>query len=78
MKVLVVEDDARIAAVVKRGLEAEGFSVEVSLDGEDGLWRATEQHYDLLIVDLMLQGRDGFEISAGCCASRATGRRSWS
>jgi two-component system OmpR family response regulator len=62
MKVLIVEDDARIAAAVKRGLDAEGFSVEVSFDGDDGLWRATEHHYDLLIVDLMLPGRDGFEI----------------
>ena len=59
---LVVEDDARIASAVKRGLDAEGYSVQVSLDGDDGLWRATEQHYDLLIVDLMLPGRDGFEI----------------
>jgi len=62
MKVLVVEDDARIAGAVKRGLDAEGFSVEVSFDGDDGLWRASEHHYDLLIVDLMLPGRDGFEI----------------
>jgi two-component system, OmpR family, response regulator len=62
MRVLVVEDDARIASAVKRGLDAEGFSVQVSADGDDGLWRATEQHYDLLIVDLMLPGRDGFEI----------------
>lgn len=62
MKVLVVEDDARIASAVKRGLGAEGFSVQVSFNGEDGLWRATEQHHDLLIVDLMLPGHDGFEI----------------
>jgi two-component system OmpR family response regulator len=62
MKVLIVEDDARIAAAVQRGLDAEGFAVEVSFDGDDGLWRATEHHYDLLIVDLMLPGRDGFEI----------------
>jgi two-component system OmpR family response regulator len=65
MKVLVVEDDSKIAAVVKRGLEAEGFSVEVSPDGEDGLWRATEHYHDLVIVDLMLPGRDGFEICRG-------------
>jgi two-component system, OmpR family, response regulator len=62
MKVLVVEDDVRIASAVKRGLDAEGFSVQVSFNGRDGLWRATEQHYDLLIVDLMLPGHDGFEI----------------
>jgi two-component system, OmpR family, response regulator len=62
MKVLVVEDNKKIAAAVKRGLDAEGFSVEVSFDGDDGLWRATEHHYDLLIVDLRLPGRDGYEI----------------
>ena len=52
----------KIAATVKRGLDAEGFSVEVSLDGADGLWRAIEYHYDLLILDLMLPGHNGFEI----------------
>jgi len=62
MKVLVVEDDVKIAGTVKRGLDAEGFSVEISLDGEDGLWRASEHGYDLLILDLMLPGRNGFQI----------------
>jgi two-component system, OmpR family, response regulator len=62
MKVLVVEDDKRIAATVKRGLDAEGFSVEVSLDGDDGLWKATEGSYDLVILDLMLPGRSGYDI----------------
>jgi two-component system, OmpR family, response regulator len=62
MKVLVVEDNKKIAAAVKRGLDAEGFSVEVSFDGDDGLWRATEHHYDLLIMDFRLPGRDGYEI----------------
>lgn len=62
MKVLLVEDDAKIAATVKRGLDAEGFSVDVSFDGEDGLWKASEHRYDLLILDLMLPGRNGFQI----------------
>lgn len=48
---------------MKRGLDYEGFSVEVSFDGSDGLWRATEYHYDALILDLMLPGCSGFEIS---------------
>ena len=64
MKLLLVEDDAKIATAVKRGLEAEGFRVEVSQDGADGLWRAQEGTYDLLIVDLMLPGRNGFQICA--------------
>ena len=58
MKILVVEDDKKIAAAVKRGLDAEGFSVDVSLDGDEGLWRATEYHYDLIVLDLMLPGTD--------------------
>jgi DNA-binding response OmpR family regulator len=62
MKVLLVEDEKKIAAAVKRGLDAQGFDVEVSLDGEDGLWRATEYHYDLIILDLMLPGADGYQI----------------
>jgi DNA-binding response OmpR family regulator len=62
LKVLVVEDDKKIAAAVKRGLDAEGFSVEVAFNGDDGLWRASEHQYDLLIVDLMLPGYNGFEI----------------
>jgi two-component system OmpR family response regulator len=47
---------------VKRGLEGEGFRVEVSHDGDDGLWRAVEGSYDLIVLDLMLPGRNGFQI----------------
>ena len=63
MKVLLVEDDRRIATTVKRGLEAEGFAVDVAFDGLEGLWKATEYHYDVLVLDLMLPGWNGFEIS---------------
>jgi two-component system, OmpR family, response regulator len=70
MKLLLVEDDVKIATAVKRGLEAEGFRVEVSHDGADGLWRATEGSFDLLLVDLMLPGRNGFQI---CSELRAAG-----
>ncbi len=64
MKVLLVEDDVKIAAAVRRGLQAEGFSVEVSLDGDDGLWRATEGAYDLIVLDIMLPGRNGYQLCA--------------
>ncbi|HEY7468292.1 MAG TPA: response regulator transcription factor [Acidimicrobiia bacterium] len=64
MKLLLVEDDKKIATIVKRGLEAEGFTVEVSFDGEDGLWLATEGSYDLIILDIMLPGRNGYQICA--------------
>ena len=59
MKLLLVEDDKKIAATVKRGLEAEGFKVEIAFDGNDGLWMATEGSYDLIVLDLLLPGRNG-------------------
>jgi two-component system OmpR family response regulator len=62
MKILVVEDDRKFAATVTRGLTAEGFTVEVSFDGIDGLWKAAEHSYDLVILDLMLPGRNGFQV----------------
>ena len=62
MKVLLVEDDKKIAAAVKRGLDAEGFAVEVALDGAEGLWQATEYRYDLVILDLMLPLVSGYEV----------------
>ena len=62
MKILVVEDDLAIAAAIRRGLVAEGFTVDVSNDGDDGWWKATELSYDLLILDLLLPGKNGFRI----------------
>jgi two-component system OmpR family response regulator len=64
VKILLVEDDKKIATVVKRGLDAEGYTVEVAHDGADGLWLATEGSYDLIVLDLMLPHRNGFEICA--------------
>ena len=64
MKLLLVEDDEKVAATVKRGLEAEGFSVELAGDGDEGLWRASEGSYDLLILDIMLPGRNGYRLCA--------------
>jgi len=62
MKLLLIEDDKKIATAVKRGLEGDGYTVEVAFDGIDGLWMATEGSYDVLIVDLMLPGKNGFVI----------------
>ena len=64
MKILLMEDDKKIATVIKRGLDAEGFTVDVAFDGEDGLWLATEGGYDLILLDIMLPGRNGFLVCA--------------
>jgi DNA-binding response OmpR family regulator len=64
MKLLLVEDDRKIATAVQRGLEAEGFSVEVASDGDEGYWRATEGAYDLILLDVLLPGRNGFQVCA--------------
>jgi len=64
MKLLLVEDDRKIAAAVKRGLSAEGFTVEIVDNGIDGLWQATEGMYDLIILDILLPGRNGYQVCA--------------
>jgi two-component system OmpR family response regulator len=61
MRVLVVEDAVRMGAILKRGLEEEGYSVDVATDGPTGVWRATEFPYDAIVMDVMLPGLDGFE-----------------
>jgi two-component system OmpR family response regulator len=68
MRALVVEDEKRLAAGLRNGLEAEGFAVDVALTGTDGLWHAREHGYDVLVLDLMLPEIDGFEI---CSTLRA-------
>jgi DNA-binding response OmpR family regulator len=62
MRVLVVEDEKRLAAGLKKGLEADGFAVDVALDGTDGLWLARENPYDVIVLDIMLPGVNGYRI----------------
>ena len=62
MRVLVVEDDERMARAVRRGLQAEGFAVDVAPDGTEGLWHATEFLYDAIVLDVMLPRIDGYEV----------------
>src|SRR5579875_1401041 len=71
MRVLVVEDDLRMARVLRRGLAEEGHAVDVAGSGPDGLWLATENPYAAVVLDIMLPGFDGIEV---CRRLRASGR----
>lgn len=62
MRILVVDDEVRLADGVRRGLEAEGFAVDVAHDGTDGLWRAREHRYDAIVLDLMMPGLSGWKV----------------
>src|SRR3954468_4635649 len=70
VKLLLIEDDAKIAAAIRRGLEAEGFTVEHAADGNEGLWLATEGGFDLIVLDILLPGRNGYQV---CAELRAAG-----
>jgi two-component system, OmpR family, response regulator len=62
VKILVIEDEKKIATFVRKGLEAQGFVVDVSLNGDEGFALATTRPYDATILDIMLPGRDGLSI----------------
>lgn len=62
MRILVVEDERKIAAALKSGLEMEGYQVTIAMTGEDGYFHLTNEEFDLMLLDLMLPGRDGIEI----------------
>jgi DNA-binding response OmpR family regulator len=70
VRILVVEDDKRLAAALQRGLEAEGFAVDVANTGTDGHWLATTNAYDLVLLDIMLPGINGLRL---CADLRARG-----
>jgi two-component system OmpR family response regulator len=62
MRVLLVEDEKRLAQTVKEGLIAEGFVVDIVSDGISGLWAVTEYRYDVIVLDIMLPGLNGYDI----------------
>ena len=62
MRILVVEDEKKVAGFIKKGLEEETYAVDVAYDGEEGLHLSTEGQYDLIILDIMLPKLDGLEI----------------
>jgi two-component system, OmpR family, response regulator len=71
MRVLVVEDDVKMAALLRRGLLEEGLSPDVARTGDDALWMAAATEYDAIVLDVMLPGADGFEV---CRRLRESGR----
>ena len=71
MRVLVVEDEGRMAALLQRGLQEEGYAVDLAATGEDGIWLATENAYDAVLLDVLLPDLDGFEV---CRRLRDAGR----
>ncbi|MBF6414470.1 response regulator transcription factor [Nocardia cyriacigeorgica] len=70
MRLLIVEDEKRLALALAKGLAAEGFAVDVVHDGAEGLHRATTADYDLIILDIMLPRMNGYQV---CAALRAAG-----
>ena len=75
MRVLVVEDEAKMASFIKRGLEEEGSAVDVAADGQDGLFRASTANYDLIILDITLPLLDGLEVCRRLSEERVPIRR---
>jgi two-component system, OmpR family, response regulator len=71
MRLLVVEDDPRMAALLVRSLQREGYAVDTAANGADALWNAVENDYDTVILDAMIPAPDGFEV---CRRMRAEGR----
>src|SRR2546430_12532604 len=61
MRVLIVEDEPRMAGLVRRGLVEEGYAADVAAQGEDAVWMAEAHPYDAIVLDLMLPGWDGYE-----------------
>lgn len=62
MRVLVVDDEVRLAAALRRSLEAEGMAVDVAHTGTDGLWLARENDYDVIVLDIMMPGMSGYAV----------------
>ncbi|MEW2299226.1 response regulator transcription factor [Streptomyces sp. NPDC006655] len=62
MRTLIIEDEHGLAAAIADGLAAEGFVADVAHDGPDGLWRALQEPYDVIVLDIMLPGLSGYEV----------------
>jgi DNA-binding response OmpR family regulator len=64
LRVLLVEDEIRLASYVRKGLEQEGYAVDIASDGEQGVWMASNQAYDVIVLDIMLPKLNGYRVCA--------------
>jgi heavy metal response regulator len=74
MRILVVEDERKVARFIERGLKEERFAVDVASDGEEGLFRAQSNDYDLIVLDVLMPKKDGFQVLRELRASRCRAR----
>jgi len=74
MRILVVEDERKVARFIERGLKEERFAVDIAPDGEEGLFRARSNDYDLIVLDVLMPKKDGFQVLRELRASRCRAR----
>ena len=70
VRVLIVEDEPKMAGLIRRGLRDEGYAADVTATGDDALWMAAATEYDAIVLDVLLPGKNGFEV---CRELRRTG-----
>ena len=63
MRILIAEDDRKVASFLEKGLREEGYSVDIAHDGADGATKALVHDYDLLLLDVMMPGKSGWEVA---------------
>ena len=74
MRILVVEDERKVARFIERGLKEERFAVDVAPDGEEGLFRARSNDYDLIVLDVLMPKKDGFQVLRELRAAKCRAR----
>ena len=74
MRILVVEDDVKMAGLLHRGMVEEGHAVDVARNGDDALWMPRAVEYDAIVLDLLLPGIDGFEVRGRRTRRERSGR----